>query len=147
MDSIVRAAVVYIFLLLVFRVSGKRTIAQITTFDLVLTLVISEAVQQAMITNDYSVANAMLLVITLVGLDILISVLKEHSPAVSKFVDGTPLVIIEDGRLHRDRMARARIDEDDVLSAARELQGLERLEQIKYAVVEVSGGISIVPWK
>jgi uncharacterized membrane protein YcaP (DUF421 family) len=147
MDSIFRAAFVYVFLLLICRVSGKRTIAQITTFDLVLTLVISEAVQQAMITTDYSVVNAALLVITLVGLDIVISELKQHSSRLSKFVDGVPLVIIEDGRLHRDRMARARIDEGDVLSAARELQGLERLEQIKYAVVEVSGGISIVPWK
>jgi uncharacterized membrane protein YcaP (DUF421 family) len=147
MDSILRAAFVYLFLLVVFRISGKRTLAQITTFDLVLTLVISEAVQQAMITSDYSVTNAVLLVITLIGLDVLISELKEHFPRMSRFVDGTPLVIVEDGRLLRDRMARARIDEDDVLRAARELQGLERLEQIKYAVVEVSGGITIVPWK
>ncbi|MEH1834145.1 MAG: YetF domain-containing protein [Nostoc sp.] len=70
---------------------------------------------------------------------------KQRSPQVEKFLDGVPLVIVEEGRPLKDRMAKARVDEDDILTAARQLQGLERMDQIKYAVLERSGGISIIP--
>ena len=73
MFSVLRGVLVYFFLLVIFRISGKRTISQITTFDFVLLLIISEVVQQAMIANDNSMINAALLVITLVGLDIGVS--------------------------------------------------------------------------
>lgn len=78
-------------------------------------------------------------------MDIALSLWKQRSPQVEKFLDGVPLVIVEEGRPLKDRMAKARVDEDDVLTAARELQGLERMDQIKYAVLERSGGISIIP--
>jgi uncharacterized membrane protein YcaP (DUF421 family) len=80
-----------------------------------------------------------------VASDIGLALLKERSPLVEKLIDGVPLVIVEDGRLLEGRMRWARVDEDDVLTAARETQGLERLDQIKYAVLERSGGISIIP--
>ncbi len=145
MEAIVRAAAIYLFLLILFRLAGKRSISQITTFDFVLLLIISEATQQAMITNDFSITNALLVIITLVGIDIGMSLLKQRSDRLEKLVDGVPLVIVEDGKVLKDRMRKARVDEDDILTAARELQGLERMEQIKYAVLERSGGISIIP--
>jgi uncharacterized membrane protein YcaP (DUF421 family) len=80
-------------------------------------------------------------------LDIGLSWVKRHSKTLDKVLDDVPLVIVEDGVALKDRMAKARVDEDDVLSAARHLQGLERLDQIRYAVLERSGGISIVPKK
>ena len=70
MESVIRAAAVYLFLLLVFRLAGQRTLAQITTFDLVLLLIISEAIQQALIGNDNSMINAALVVLTLAGLNV-----------------------------------------------------------------------------
>jgi uncharacterized membrane protein YcaP (DUF421 family) len=145
MGSVLRAVVVYVVLFLIFRVAGRRTLSQITTFDFVLLLIVSEATQNAMIGDDYSITNAMLVITTLVGLDIALSLWKRRFPSLDKFLDGVPLIIVEDGKPLKDRMAKARVDESDVLTAARELQGLERMEQIKYAVLERSGGISIIP--
>ena len=147
MQSVFRAAAIYFILLLVFRVSGNRAIGQITTFDFVLLLIISEAIQQAMITTDYSLTNAFLIVVTLVGLDIMMSLWKQRSEKVARVLDGLPILVIEDGKLHHDRMQKERVDEGDILQVARDKHGLERLEQIKHAVVEASGGISIVPKK
>ena len=144
-DSIVRAAAVDLVLLLLFRIAGRRPLAQITTFDFVLLLIIAEAIQQAMIDDDYSMTNAFLVVVTLLGLDIAISLLKQRSKAFDKLVDDVPLVLVEDGRPLRDRMDKVRVDEDDILASARELQGLERMDQIKYAVLERNGGITVVP--
>ncbi|MBK5647524.1 MAG: DUF421 domain-containing protein [Acinetobacter sp.] len=145
MGSVLRAIAVYIFLMIIFRIAGRRALAQITTFDLVLLLIISEATQNAMLGNDYSVTNGFLVIITLVGLNVLFSLWKRNSPTIEKLLDGVPMVIVENGQPLRDRMNKARVDDNDVLSAARELQGLERMEQIKYAVLERSGSISIIP--
>src|SRR5687767_2395521 len=145
MESVIRALVVYFMLLVVFRISGNRFIAQLTTFDFVLLLIISESIQQAMITDDYSVANAFILVVTLVGLDIMMSLWKQRSKLAEKVLDGIPVLVIENGKLHEDRMEKERVDEADILASARETHGLERLDQIKHAIVEVNGGISVVP--
>ena len=145
MDSVIRAAAVYFLLLVVFRLAGNRSIGQITAFDFVLLLIISEAIQQAMITDDYSMTNAFLLVVTLVGLDIMMSLWKQRSERVEKILDGLPVLLIENGKKHSKTMRMERVDESDILAAARELHGLERLDQIKHAVVEASGGITIVP--
>jgi uncharacterized membrane protein YcaP (DUF421 family) len=145
MDSVIRGFAVYAFLLLIFRIAGKRTLNQITTFDVILLLIISESIQQAMIDSDNSMTNAFLLVVTLIGVDIALSVVKQRSKRIARLLDGTPILIIEDGKLHRDRMRKERIDEADILSSARELQGVERLDQIKYAVVEESGHITVIP--
>jgi uncharacterized membrane protein YcaP (DUF421 family) len=144
-DSIIRAAVVYLVLLVVFRISGKRSLAQITTFDFILLLIIAEAIQQAMLAQDNSMTNSLLLVLTLFGIDIGLSLMKQKSPMLEKLIDDVPLVLVEDGRPIKERLEKARVDEGDILSSARELQGLERMDQIKYAVLERSGGISVIP--
>lgn len=145
MDSVLRATVVYLVLLVMFRLAGKRTLAEVTTFDFVLLLIISEATQQAMVDGDNSMTNALLLVGTLIGLNILFSEVKQRFKPVERALDGMPLLIVEHGKPLHDRMAKERVDVDDVLDAARELHGLERLDQIKYAVLERNGKISIVP--
>lgn len=145
MDSVIRGLIVFFFLLVVFRLSGNRTLARMTSFDLVLLLIISETTQQAMVSDDHSMINAALLIITLVAASIALSLLKRSSPALDKWLDGTPLIIVEHGRLLRERMDKARLDEADVLEAARHSQGLERMEQIKYAVLERGGNITVVP--
>ncbi len=144
MDSILRGAVVYAVLLVLFRIVGKRTLAQIATFDFVLLLIISEATQQAMIDNDNSMTNAFLIITTLLGLDIGLSLLGRRCGIVDRLVDDVPLVLVEDGRVLKDRMTKSRVDETDILQSARQ-EGLERMDQIKYAVLERSGGISIIP--
>ena len=145
MDTVLRALGIYFFLLFVFRVAGKRALTHITTFDFVLLLIIGEATQQALIGDDFSLTTAWILIATLVGTDIAISVLKQKSPRLDRWIDGVPLVLVDNGTLLRDRMDKCRVDEADILNAARELQGLERLDQIKYAVLERSGTITIIP--
>jgi uncharacterized membrane protein YcaP (DUF421 family) len=145
MDSIVRGLVVYTFLLIVFRLAGKRTLSQATNFDFVLLLILSETVQQAMINGDHSITSGFLLVLTLVGTNILLSFVKQQFPAAERWLDGVPIVIVENGRIHQDRLHELRIDEEDILSAARTTQGIESIDEIKHAVVERSGEISVVP--
>ena len=145
MDAVLRAAAIYLFLLLVFRVSGKRTLAQVTTFDFILLLIISEATQQALLGQDYSITMALLVITTLAGLDIAFSLVQEHSKTVDRLMNGLPVVLVEEGRCLTERMRKVRVDEAEILHAARHLHGLERLEQVKYAVLETSGGISIIP--
>lgn len=144
MDSILRGAFVYLFLLLLVRVSGKRTLHQVTPFDAVLLLIISESIQQAMIGSDNSATNAVLLVLTLVAIDIGLSLLKQRSTRLSRVIDSVPVILMEPGRVHRVRMNKERIDENDVLQSARVIHGIARMEEIGYAVLEQSGEISIV---
>lgn len=145
MGSIIRAAITYLFLLLVFRLSGRRSLGQLSTFDFILLIIIGEAAQNALIGNDSSLTNSFLVIITLICIDIGLSLWKQRSPDLEKLIDGVPLVIVAEGKPIKERMHKARINEDDVLMSARESQGLERMDQIKYAVLERSGGISIIP--
>lgn len=145
MESILRATAVYLFLLAVFRISGKRTLAETSSFDLVLLLIISETTQQAMVGEDHSLINAVLLILTLVGADILISFVRRLSPAVDAVLEGTPVVIVRNGKAMEERLARERIDLGDILEAARSQRGIERLSQIKLAILERDGQISIIP--
>ncbi|MEA2625360.1 MAG: hypothetical protein QOD06_1405, partial [Candidatus Binatota bacterium] len=97
MDSIVRGLVVYTFLLLVFRVAGTRTLSQTTTFEFVLLLILSETTQQAMVDDDHSITNAFLLILTLVGASVLLSFVKQWSPVLEKWLDGKPILILQEG--------------------------------------------------
>ena len=145
MESVIRPALVYLFLMVLLRLTGKRTLAQITTFDFVLLLIISEATQQALIGEDNSMINCAIVVATLVGLNIVMSLLKQRSRWFDRLLDDIPLVIVADGKPLRDHMDKARVDEDDVLDAAREIHGLERMDQIRHAILERDGQISIIP--
>ncbi|BDP42250.1 DUF421 domain-containing protein [Deinococcus aetherius] len=145
MDAVLRGAVIYLFLTVIFRVAGKRALSQITTFDLVLLLIISETTQQALLGEDFSVTAALLLILTLVGLDIAFALWKGRSARLDRLIDSVPVLLVENGQPLKDRMDRAQVDEDDVLSSARKSQGLERLDQIKYAILERDGSISVIP--
>lgn len=145
MESIIRGLVIYFFLLLIFRISGKRTLSQATSFDLVLLLIISEVTQEAMVDSDHSITNSMLLIMTLVGTAVVLSWLKQRFPSVERILDGEALLIVDNGRQLTDRMNKERVDEKDILEAARALHGLEKMDEIKYAILERNGEISIVP--
>jgi uncharacterized membrane protein YcaP (DUF421 family) len=145
MDAVLRATAVYVVLLLLFRVSGKRSMAQVTTFDLVLVLVVGEATQQALLGEDFSVVQAAIVITTLIGLDRLADYVSWRSPAVDRVLQSVPVVLLDDGELLEDVMRKVHVSKEDILGAARSIQGLERLDQIRYAVLEPSGGISVIP--
>ena len=105
MESVIRAAIVYTVLLALFRLSGKRALAEVTSFDLVLLLIISEATQSALVNSDNSMTNALLLVTTLIGMNILFSVLAKRWKGFDKLIEDVPLVILEHGKPLVNRLA------------------------------------------
>jgi uncharacterized membrane protein YcaP (DUF421 family) len=145
MESIFRGAATYLFVWLIFRITGKRTLAQITTFDAVLLLIISETTQAALTDNDNSFTNSILLIMTMLGIDVMLSLIKQRLPVVEEVMDGRPLIILDRRGLRRKEMTKERVDEEDILHAARQLQGLSRLDQVEYAILEQTGEITIVP--
>ena len=145
MDDVLRAIAIYGFLMLIFRITGKRSLAETTPFDLILLLIFSEALQGALIGDDDSITTALTVILTLTVVNIVMSELREHSNRAERVLEGVPIVIFEDGKPLLDRMAKARVDLGDVLAAARETQGIDTLEEIRLAVLERSGRISIMP--
>lgn len=147
MNPVVRGLAVYLFVFIIFRILGKRSLAEITTFDFVLLLIISEATTDALIGEDYSLTSCFIMVTTLVGTDLLFSLIKRKSKWFNIAGDGAPLIVVDNGKFLKNRMSKSRVEEDDILEAARSKHGLEKLEEIKYAVLERDGSISIIPKK
>ena len=145
MESVVRGLAIYLIVLVIIRISGRRTMAQLTAFDFVLLLIIAETTQQALLGDDFSITNAAILILTLFTADIGFTYLKRWSPAVGKFIDGQPTLLIRDGEIDERALRRARLSLSDVMSAARSQHGLERIDQIKHAVLENDTGISVTP--
>lgn len=144
MDSVLRAAAMYVALMVLFRVAGRRSLADLTTFDFVLLLIIGEATQQALLGEDFSFTNAVLVIATLIVLDVGLSLAKINSLRVARLLDGHATVVVENGEFLRGRMRRSRLTEDDILESARASQGVVEVSQIKYAIVERNGKISII---
>lgn len=147
MDAVLRAAAVYAFLVVVFSALGRRTLVQTTNFDLLLLIIIGQSTQLALLGDDYSVTNAVVLIATLLGIHLGLAALKARAGGVARWLGGgPPLVVVENGRLLRARASSVGVGEDDVLLAARAHHGLERLDQVRYAVVERTGEITVVPF-
>ncbi|GAB3483159.1 DUF421 domain-containing protein [Azotobacter salinestris] len=146
MDAVLRAATIYVALLVLFKVAGRRTLADITNFDLLLLLIIGEATQQALLGDDFSITKAVLVIVTLIVIDVGLSFLKLRFGRLDALIEGTSTLIVEEGRPLQKRLSEARLREEDILLAARQTQGLERMAQIKYAILEKSGKISIIPY-
>jgi uncharacterized membrane protein YcaP (DUF421 family) len=145
MDSVLKALLVYLVLWLLIRISGRRTLAELSTFDFILFLVIGGATQRALIGQDYSLTNAFVVIATLIVVDITVGILERDYKFFSKIVKGVPTILVDDGHLLTGRMRRARVTADEILERARTAHGLETLDQIKYAILESSGEISIIP--
>lgn len=143
MDTIIRAAAAYWFLLFTLRFVSRRAVNQMTPTELILLFLLGGMSIQAIVSDDRSITNAFLAIMTIALMHVLVSSLKQWSGWFAKVTDGTPIIILDNGNWHEDRMRTLRLQQQDVMAAARQ-QGLERAEQIKYAIVERNGGISIV---
>ncbi|MEW5562260.1 YetF domain-containing protein [Enterobacter asburiae] len=147
MDMILRAVAIYLILVVVFKIAGRRALLQMTSFDLILLLIISEATQQGLLGNDFSVTGAALCIITLIVMDMLFGKIKKYLPGAEEMIDGTAVVLVENGVLMRKKMKMADISEEDIMVSARNNQGLTELAEIKFAILESNGHISIIPQK
>jgi uncharacterized membrane protein YcaP (DUF421 family) len=145
MDSVIKSVIVYLVLWLVIRVSGRRTLGQLTVFDFLLFLIVGGAAQHSLMAQDYSLTHAFLVIATFVIIDITLSLVEIHVPSIGKILNGVPTIVVENGRVLSGRLRRARLTEDNVLEAARRLHGLETMDDIKFAIFEASGEISIIP--
>jgi uncharacterized membrane protein YcaP (DUF421 family) len=141
---VLRTLVVYGALLIGLRLAGKRELGQATTFDLVVVLVIANAVQNAMVGGDVSLNGGLLAAGTLLAANWLVGRLGLRSAWLRQQLTGSPILLVHDGRLVEANLRREGVAEDEVLQALRE-HGVEDLGGVKTAVLEVDGTISVVP--
>src|SRR5262245_21165480 len=145
MESVIKSAVVYLALWLVIRLSGRRTLGQLTVFDLILFLIIGGLAARALTAQDYSLTHAFLIIATFVIMDVMLSLLERDVPSMRRILKGVTTVVVENGHVLSARLRRARLTEEEILEAARRNCGLERMDEIKFAIFEASGQISIIP--
>lgn len=144
METVIRVLVVYLFLLFGLRVMGKREFAELSPLELVTLMLIPELVSQALVRGEASIVNGLVGVATLLVLTFLTSLLQHRSQRVSTALTGRPSVLVAHGRLLPDVLNTERITPDEVLAEAHRA-GLERIEDVRWALLETDGRISIVP--
>ncbi|WP_054180163.1 DUF421 domain-containing protein [Trabulsiella odontotermitis] len=145
MEMVFRAIAIYLILLIVFKIAGRRTLLQMTSFDLILLLIISEATQQALLGTDYSVTGAMLTIVTLIVVDILFGFMKKRFSRAEQLLDGAPVVLVENGTPIDSKIKKVNVSTDDIMLVARQNHGIYQIEKIKFAILERNGQISIIP--
>jgi len=141
-EFIARAVVVYIFLLVILRITGKRQVGQLAPFDLVLLLVLSNALQNSMNGGDNTVTGGLISAVTLIGLNWLLGYATFRSKKIGRFVEGRPQVIVHNGHVYRDIMQNERLTQDE-LDAAIRLAGCASIHDVHFAILENNGQISV----
>ena len=142
MDTIIRATVVYWVLLIVLRMIGRRTASQLSPFEMLVLFLLGGMSIQAVVADDRSLVNAIAGIFAIAVNHVFVSWLKEVSIGFRKVVDGTPVVVLEDGQVRRDLLHGLRMIDEDLMAAARQ-KGARSLDEIKLAVVERDGTVSL----
>jgi len=142
-ELIIRAGVVYVFLLLLLRLTGKRQVGQLSPFDLVLLLVLSNAVQNYMNAGDNSLAGGLISAATLVGLNYGIGYVTYKNKRLETLIEGRPQIIIHNGKVYEDVMQSAKLTHHE-LNAALRRAGCGCAEEVQAAVLENNGSISVI---
>ncbi|MEO6264201.1 MAG: YetF domain-containing protein [Luteimonas sp.] len=143
-EFVLRATVVYVVLLVVIRLSGKRTIGQFTPFDMLLVVLLGNAVQNSLLGKDTSLGGGLLLAVTLIALNWCTAYVTSRSQRAERLVEGVPVVLARDGQLFRSVLKRELVSEDDFNEALRQ-NGQMTLTDVRIALLETNGGISVVP--
>ncbi len=143
-EFIFRGAVVYLFLLVLLRLTGKRQVGQLATFDLVLLLILSNAVQNAMNGGDNSLIGGLISAVTLVVLNHLVGIATSSSKAIEAIVEGRPQVLVHNGRLYERVLRRAQLTRHE-LDAAIRSAGCSGVDEVHVAVLETNGSITVLP--
>jgi uncharacterized membrane protein YcaP (DUF421 family) len=144
MDLAIRAVVLFCFIYLLTRIIGRRELSSLEPFDLILLIVIGDAVQQGLTQDDYSVTGAFIVVGTFAVLQVLVSYVSFRLPFLRPVLDGEPIVVVQDGKPIEQNLHRERLTVEEVMEAARQEQ-VASLDDIAWAVLETSGKISIIP--
>ena len=142
-ELIFRGVVVYLFLLALLRITGKRQVGQLAPFDLVLLLVLSNAVQNSMNGGDNSLVGGLISAATLVSLNFLVGLMTYRSKTLEALIEGRPQILVHNGKLYADVMAHAKLTHHELDSALRQA-GCNCLEEVHSAILENNGSISVV---
>lgn len=143
LDIALRTAVIYAAVLMGMRLAGKRQVGQMTPFDLVLLLLIANAVQNAMTGSDTSLVGGLAAAATLLILNAVVSRVALRSRNARKLVEGEPTLLVHAGRILRGNLEREKVSEEELLQAMRE-HGVASLEEVQSAVLEIDGSISVI---
>ncbi len=143
LDIVVRTAVIYLMLLVGLRLTGKRQVGQFTPFDLLLLLLLANAVQNAMVGPDTTVYGGLIAAGTLFALNGVVAAISRRSRGAAKLVEGTPTLLIRHGNVLKENLAKEGVSEEDLLRALRE-HGVEAVSMVRSAILEVDGTISVL---
>ena len=144
LELVARSVIVYLLFLLALRLNGKRELGQFTIFDLALILLAANALQPAITGPDASIPGAIVIIVTLFGMNRLVAMLRHRVPLIRQFFEFSVTIIARDGKWDQRALAEEELDDDDLGTALRE-HGLESVSQVKLAALEQDGSISIVP--
>jgi uncharacterized membrane protein YcaP (DUF421 family) len=144
MDIVLRAAVAYVFILFLMRVVGRRELSSMGPSDLILLVVMGDLIQNGVTQSDYSVTGVVLATSTFGLLAVVTSYTVFRSPRAKSVIEGEPLILVQNGEAIERNLKGERLTLDDLMEEAR-AQQVDSLEQIKWAVLESNGSISIIP--
>lgn len=143
LEMIIRGAVVYAFVFILLRLVGKKQIGQLSPFDLVLLLIISEGVSNSLLGGENSLLGGMVCAATLVALNYGTDLLAFQSARAERVIEGKPVVLIREGRLNKASMEKQKISRGELFGTLRE-HGVEFLDQVKWGVLETNGKVSVI---
>ena len=141
---VLRATAIYLLVMVLIRVSGKRAVGQFTPFDLILLILIGNAVQNGINGGDNSLAGAAIMATTLVALNYAVAFVTSRSCAAEKIIEGVPVVLARDGHLFAGVLKRELVSDDDFTEALR-MNGVADVADVQLALLETNGSISVVP--
>ncbi|HSL43671.1 MAG TPA: YetF domain-containing protein [Anaerolineales bacterium] len=144
METVIRVSVIYLVILVGMRLLGKREFSQLSPIELVTLLMIPEIVSQSMIGEDFSVTNGVIGLTTLFSIVFITSLLKHKSQKIENAIEGQPSLLVVHGKPIEENLNKERLTPDEIFSEMHKT-GLDRLEQVKWAILETDGKIAIVP--
>ena len=143
MDIVLRGIVVFFALYVLMRVIGRRELSKLEPFDLILLIILGDAVQQGLTQDDYSLTGAMLAIVPIAVLQVAVSFVNFRFPRLRPVLSGEPVVVVQDGKPIDRNLKRERLTLDDLAESAR-LQGIGSLDEVAWGVLETSGEISFI---
>jgi uncharacterized membrane protein YcaP (DUF421 family) len=144
MDLVIRATVIFGFIFLVTRIAGRRQLGELEPFDVILLVVLGDLVQQGITQSDESVTGTLIVISTVTLLSVAVGWVSFRSGRVRLITEGEPIILIHDGQIVESNLRRERLTRGDLEEEARGQQ-LRSLDEVRYAILEDGGSISIIP--
>jgi uncharacterized membrane protein YcaP (DUF421 family) len=146
MDLVYRALILFFAVYFLLRVVGRRELAQMEPFDFILLIVLGDAIQQGLTQDDYSVTGALIVITSIAAIQVVVGFFAFRFKRVRSFLDGEPIVLVEDGRILEKNLRRVRISADELAEEARQQQ-VASIDDIEWGILETSGKVSVIPKK